>query len=80
MNSTSMAMFYLKGRGQGNRNITTEYRKYNGIVYEGRVIYGHTNVMAMEVASAPGQTASGNGISFPRKQWRRLPRSERFLT
>ena len=54
-----------------------EYRTYKGLVYEATVIHGHTNVLAMEVAAAPEETATGKGISFPRGQWANLPLSDR---
>ncbi len=72
---------FLFGSGlRTNRKITTEYRKYEGLVYEAKIVPGFTNVLAMEVALAVGEEASGNGISFPLKQWSRLPRSDRYLT
>ena len=58
------------------RAISTQMRAYNGKVYEGKVIDGFTNVLGMEVAKV-GETASGNGISWPKKQWQNLPLANR---
>ena len=54
----------------------TQIKAYEGKLYEGKIIGGHTNVTAMEVLKN-GEDRKGNGMSFPVNIWHNLPSAKR---
>ena len=57
---------------QGHRSIATQLKAYDGKVWRGRIIDGHTNVIADRVMPV-GIDNSGESLTMPRRTWSNLP-------